>query len=90
MRKEGEGLIIEHAPPKSLLALLATLGPLDEDFPPSPTRLPIPSSLMLYLLDTNVVSDLLRTRLEQAGRPIGGNDLLIAAHGTRLYDRHGQ
>jgi len=34
MRKEGEKLIIEPAPPKSLLALLATLSPLDEDFPP--------------------------------------------------------
>jgi antitoxin VapB len=34
MRKEGERLIIEPAAPKSLLALLATLAPLDEDFPP--------------------------------------------------------
>jgi antitoxin VapB len=33
IRKEGERLIIEPAPPKSLLALLATLAPLDEDFP---------------------------------------------------------
>jgi len=34
MRKEGARLIIEPAPPKSLLALLATLAPLSEDFPP--------------------------------------------------------
>jgi antitoxin VapB len=34
MRKEGEPLIIEPTLPKSLLALLATLSPLDEDFPP--------------------------------------------------------
>ena len=34
MRKEGNRLIIEPAPPKSLLALLATLAPLSEDFPP--------------------------------------------------------
>ncbi len=34
MRKEGGRLIIEPAPPRSLLALLATLAPLDEDFPP--------------------------------------------------------
>ena len=34
MRKEGERLIIEPAPPKSLLAVLATLAPLDEQFPP--------------------------------------------------------
>ena len=34
VRKEGQRLIIEPAPPRSLLALLATLGPLDEEFPP--------------------------------------------------------
>ncbi len=34
MRKEGDRLIIEPAGPKSLLAVLATLAPLDEDFPP--------------------------------------------------------
>lgn len=33
LRKEGERLIIEPAPPRSLLALLATLEPLDEEFP---------------------------------------------------------
>jgi antitoxin VapB len=33
MRKEGERLIIEPSPPKSLLAVLATLQPLDEEFP---------------------------------------------------------
>ena len=36
LRKEGERLIIEPAPPRSLLALLATLEPLDEEFPPIP------------------------------------------------------
>jgi antitoxin VapB len=34
MRKEGTRLIIEPAPPKSLLALLETLAPLSEDFSP--------------------------------------------------------
>jgi len=33
IRKEGQRLIIEPAPPKSLLAVLATLPPLDEDLP---------------------------------------------------------
>jgi antitoxin VapB len=33
MRKEGDRLIIEPAPPRSLLAVLATLRPLGEDFP---------------------------------------------------------
>lgn len=33
MRKEGDRLIIEPAQPTSLLGLLATLEPLDEDFP---------------------------------------------------------
>ena len=34
MRKEGQRLIIEPAPRKSLLALLETLEPLEESFPP--------------------------------------------------------
>ena len=33
MRKEGDRLIIEPAPTKSLLDVLATLQPLDEEFP---------------------------------------------------------
>lgn len=33
IRKEGGRLIIEPAPPKSLLAVLATLRKLDEHFP---------------------------------------------------------
>jgi len=36
MRKEGDRLIIEPAPKKSLLAVLATLKPLAEDFPEIP------------------------------------------------------
>ena len=34
MRKEGDRLIIEPAQPTSLLAVLSTLVPLDEEFPP--------------------------------------------------------
>jgi len=34
MRKEGDRLIIEPIGPQSLLDLLATLKPLDEDFAP--------------------------------------------------------
>ena len=34
IRKDGQRLVIEPAPPRSLLALLATLPPLDEAFPP--------------------------------------------------------
>jgi antitoxin VapB len=34
IRKEGDRLIIEPAPPKSLLSVLATLRPLSEKFPP--------------------------------------------------------
>lgn len=33
MHKDGDRLIIEPAPAKSLLAILASLSPLDEDFP---------------------------------------------------------
>jgi antitoxin VapB len=32
MRKEGDKLIIEAAPPRSLLTLLRTLSPIEEDF----------------------------------------------------------
>ncbi|HXY98994.1 MAG TPA: AbrB/MazE/SpoVT family DNA-binding domain-containing protein [Stellaceae bacterium] len=42
MRKEGSRLIIEPTPPKSLLALLATLAPISEDFPPIPDAPPDP------------------------------------------------
>src|ERR1019366_2121855 len=35
MRKDGARLTIEPTPPKSLLAGLATLSPLEDDFPPS-------------------------------------------------------
>jgi antitoxin VapB len=34
MRKEGNRLIIEPAPPSSLLAVLASLEPIEESFPP--------------------------------------------------------
>ena len=34
IRKEGQRLIIEAAPPRSLLAVLATLQTIDENFPP--------------------------------------------------------
>ena len=40
MRKDGDRLIIEPARPKSLLAVLATLRPLDEALPPVP-ELPV-------------------------------------------------
>ena len=33
IRKDGDRLIIEPAPPRSLLAILGALSPLDEDFP---------------------------------------------------------
>jgi antitoxin VapB len=34
IRREGKRLIIEAAPPRSLLGILATLPTLNEDFPP--------------------------------------------------------
>ena len=34
MHRDGARLIIEAAPPRSLLAVLAELSPLDEEFPP--------------------------------------------------------
>jgi antitoxin VapB len=40
MRKEGDRLIIEPTPPKSLIALLRTLSAIEEDFPPIPDPAP--------------------------------------------------
>ena len=45
MRKDGDRLIIEPARPKSLLALLATFTPLDEEFPDIPDLPPDPVDL---------------------------------------------
>ena len=45
MRKDGDRLIIEPAPPKSLLAILAKLKPLNEDFPSIGDRPPDPVDL---------------------------------------------
>jgi antitoxin VapB len=40
MRKEGSRSIIEPAPATSLLGLLATLAPIDEDFGPVDDAVP--------------------------------------------------
>ena len=42
MRKEGERLIIEPAPRKSILELLASWEPIDEEFPEIPDPRPEP------------------------------------------------
>ena len=45
MRKEGDRIVIEVAPPTSLLALPATWEPIDEDFPPIDDLPPEPVDL---------------------------------------------
>ena len=45
MRKDGDRLIIEPAPPRSLLAVLANLRPLDVDFPAIDDPVPDPVEL---------------------------------------------
>lgn len=45
MRKEGQRLIIEPAAPKSLLAVLAALKPIEETFPPIADLPPDPVEL---------------------------------------------
>lgn len=45
MRKEGDRLIIEPAPPKSLLDVLATLQPIEEAFPDIDDAAPEPVDL---------------------------------------------
>jgi len=42
MRKDGNKLIIEAVAPRSLIALLATLEPLVEEFPPIGDETPDP------------------------------------------------
>ncbi len=42
IRRDGSRLVIEPAPPRSLLAVLATLRSIDEDFPPIADRPPRP------------------------------------------------
>lgn len=45
IRKEGSRLIVEPARPRSLLALLKTWEPLDEEFPPIPDPPPHPEDI---------------------------------------------
>ena len=45
IRKEGDRLVIEPVIPKSLIAWLDTLEPLDEDFPPIEDLPPDPVEL---------------------------------------------
>jgi antitoxin VapB len=40
MRREGDKLVIKAMPPKSLLAILAELGPIEEGFPEIADLLP--------------------------------------------------
>lgn len=45
MRKENGRIVIEAAPPRSLLALLASLEPIDESFPEIDDPKPEPVNL---------------------------------------------
>lgn len=45
IHREGSRLVIEPAPPRSLLAVLATLQPIDETFPPIKDEPPGPVDL---------------------------------------------
>jgi antitoxin VapB len=45
MRRDGDKLIIEPAPVKSLLAVLAALGPIEDSFPEIEDRPPEPVEL---------------------------------------------
>jgi len=47
IRKDGNKLIIEPVQPLSLLALLATLSPIDEDFPDVDAELLPPADVEL-------------------------------------------
>jgi antitoxin VapB len=45
IRKEGQRVIVEAAPPRSLLAVLARLRPVDEGFPAVEDHVPSPVDL---------------------------------------------
>jgi antitoxin VapB len=45
LRKEGDRLILEPAPPRSLLAVLALLEPIEDDFAPIDDPAPEPVDL---------------------------------------------
>jgi antitoxin VapB len=45
MRRDGDKLVIEAVPPRSLLAILAELVPIEESFPDIEDRLPGPVDL---------------------------------------------
>lgn len=45
LRKDGNRLILEPAPPRSLLAVLASLQPIEEDFDPIDDPAPEPVDL---------------------------------------------
>ncbi len=45
LRKDGDRLILEPAPPRSLLALLASLQPIEDDFDPIEDPPPEPVEL---------------------------------------------
>ncbi len=57
MRKQGKRLIIEPAPPQSLIALLATLKPLKEDFPAIPDPVPDPNDAKVYYGNVSVTNE---------------------------------
>ena len=59
----------KRASPRLATQLEAVLGVLD---------------VLPFEVPADTVYGLIRTRLEQIGRPIGGNDLLIAAHAVAL------
>jgi antitoxin VapB len=90
MRKEGARLIIELKPAKSLLAVLQGLKPISEDFAPVADLPPQAGRpLMRYLLDTNIVSDLVRSpqgQVAQKTRRVGEQRVctsIIIASGLR-------
>jgi len=75
MRKEGARLIIELKPARSLLTVLQGLKPISEDFAPV-ADLPAQAGrpVMRYLLDTSIVSDLVRNpqgQVAQKTRRVG-------------------
>jgi antitoxin VapB len=72
MHRDGDPLVIEPPRKRGLIALLATMKPLDEDFPEIEDRPPGGGERVLtrYMLDTNIICDLILNPKGKAAKPI--------------------
>ena len=85
LHREDDRLVVEPVKRKRTLAeILPQLEPIAEEFPEIPDP-PVRSEDILPMEEpADGHYGAIRTELERIGRPIGHNDLLIAAHARAL------